>query len=526
MKADYHVHYYIDGCAADEMTFPNIEKKALELGLDEISVLKHHSRRMPNGEAVWVCWKRVKPDEWQRYLDEYAAYRPEKLTIHSGVESELCGEDGEINISDEEAAKIDMVALSVHYMPDLDGLKMDFLLYPDLNFCPEQNNEEGRRELARWREKAAAFGAENAVKGLVNGYCNAIRAHKKVRTLSHMYDGLLPLRTYTFDVDALGEKRCIELFEPLFAVMRDNEVRWELTGGAVRFRHPAPRGRDGRASSPRPTRTSSTAAGVPSRTDEARRSSTVRLRRQGCRYNFGGEGRAVRQQACRAAAAPSMRGGQRRRADGRARSFCARVKRPRPVCRESRRSRRRDQRRRRAPRGGLPRGPARVGGVGKGSRFCAVAAQQRRRGVRRQAQRLPGGIDDALRALFAREADGCGVKAGVCAVGQRAAGGQQVAGAQQASSRPRMRSAAPAEAVRGRRRKLLRAVHLRLIRQSPSGSSSGHVQPSSASDAQEAAARAAAEDDAAARTAERAQEARDVRPCRPRARRRPRAGRG
>lgn len=189
MKADYHVHYYIDGCAADEMTFPNIEKKALELGLDEISVLKHHSRRMPNGEAVWVCWKRVKPDEWQRYLDEYAAYRPEKLTIHSGVESELCGEDGEINISDEEAAKIDMVALSVHYMPDLDGLKMDFLLYPDLNFCPEQNNEEGRRELARWREKAAAFGAENAVKGLVNGYCNAIRAHKKVRTLSHMYDG-------------------------------------------------------------------------------------------------------------------------------------------------------------------------------------------------------------------------------------------------------------------------------------------------------------------------------------------------
>ena len=235
MKADYHVHYYIDGCAADEMTFPNIEKKALELGLDEISVLKHHSRRMPNGEAVWVCWKRVKPDEWQRYLDEYAAYRPEKLTIHSGVESELCGEDGEINISDEEAAKIDMVALSVHYMPDLDGLKMDFLLYPDLNFCPEQNNEEGRRELARWREKAAAFGAENAVKGLVNGYCNAIRAHKKVRTLSHMYDGLLPLRTYTFDVDALGEKRCIELFEPLFAVMRDNEVRWELTGGAVRF---------------------------------------------------------------------------------------------------------------------------------------------------------------------------------------------------------------------------------------------------------------------------------------------------
>ena len=120
------------------------------------------------------------------YLDEYAAYRPEKLVIHSGVESELCSEDGEINISDEEAAKIDMIALSVHYMPDLAGLKMDLLLYPDLNFCPAQNNDEGRRESARWREKAAAFGAENAIKGLVNGYCNAIRAHKKLPARSRI----------------------------------------------------------------------------------------------------------------------------------------------------------------------------------------------------------------------------------------------------------------------------------------------------------------------------------------------------
>lgn len=148
-KFDYHVHYYIDGCAADDMTFENIERKALSIGLDEITVLKHYSRRMPNGRPEWVFWKQVKEEQWRRYLEEYEAYGTSGLVIHSGTESELCGEDGEINIPDDEAAKVDMVALSVHYMPDLDGLKMDFLLYPDLSAVPGADNDEGRRQLAR-----------------------------------------------------------------------------------------------------------------------------------------------------------------------------------------------------------------------------------------------------------------------------------------------------------------------------------------------------------------------------------------
>ena len=61
-KFDYHVHYYIDGCAADDMTFENIERKALSIGLDEITVLKHYSRRMPNGRPEWVFWKQVKEE--------------------------------------------------------------------------------------------------------------------------------------------------------------------------------------------------------------------------------------------------------------------------------------------------------------------------------------------------------------------------------------------------------------------------------------------------------------------------------
>ena len=64
--------------------------------------------------------------------------------------------------------------------------------------------------------------------GLVNGYCNAIRAHKKVRTLSDTQHGPPPLRTYTFDVDWRGEKRCIELFcsRALLSCRNILQVRW------------------------------------------------------------------------------------------------------------------------------------------------------------------------------------------------------------------------------------------------------------------------------------------------------------
>lgn len=225
---DYHIHYYLDSCARSEMTFPNIEKKCLELGITEGTVVKHYSEAMPNGEADWICWHRVVPEKWQKYLDEYAAYKPEKMIIHSGVETELCNEAGDINIPLEEQQKIDMVQLSVHYMINLDCLPMDLMLYPNLDFCPEHKNDEGRRLVEEWRQKAAAAGAENIICGLVNGYMNAIKRFPKVKSLAHMADGLKPLRTYLVDVDSVPIKRVIEIFEPLMRLMAEKGVVWEL----------------------------------------------------------------------------------------------------------------------------------------------------------------------------------------------------------------------------------------------------------------------------------------------------------
>ena len=188
-RFDYHIHYYLDSCAASEMTFENINQKCCELGISECSVLKHYSAAMPNGKDAWICWKRVKQPEWERYLAESAVYKPVNGTrFFSGVESELCNESGDINIPAAEAAKIDMIALSVHYMIALDGLPMDLMLYPNLNFCPESNNAEGEAEIARYAAAGVRFGAENVVSGLVRAYINAIKRHKKIRSLAHMYD--------------------------------------------------------------------------------------------------------------------------------------------------------------------------------------------------------------------------------------------------------------------------------------------------------------------------------------------------
>ena len=227
---DYHIHYYIDSCASEEMTFPNIESKCAELGIDEVAVLKHYSAAMPNGEDDWICWHRTRTEQWEQYLREYAAYTPRSVKMHSGVETELCNEAGDINIPLEEQQKINLVQLSVHYMIELECLPLSLLIYPNLSFCPEYNNDEGRRLLEEWKQKTADAGEENIIKGLVSGYMNAIKRYPKVKSLAHMGDGLVPLRTYLVNLEKVSLGRTIELFEPLMSLMADKGVVWELAG--------------------------------------------------------------------------------------------------------------------------------------------------------------------------------------------------------------------------------------------------------------------------------------------------------
>ncbi len=228
---DFHVHHHLDACGSAEMTFPNIERACVELGIDEVAVVKHYSSRMPNGERDWITWHVQGGDRLDAFLDEYKAYKPEQVIFHSGVETELMNDKGDINILVEDQNKVDIVQLSIHFMIDTERLPMDLMLYPNLSFCPEHNNDEGRRIVSQWKERVDAVGAEYLIEATVNGYINAIKRYPKVRSLSHMGDGMNHLRTYLADVDSVSADKKVEMFEPLMKLMHENGVFWEMTAG-------------------------------------------------------------------------------------------------------------------------------------------------------------------------------------------------------------------------------------------------------------------------------------------------------
>jgi len=208
------------------MTVQNIAAEAKRIELQEIAIIKHYSRRLPNGQARYQDWFRIIPREFDLFLNELSGFSStDDLQMFSGVETELINEDGVINIEIEQQQRIDMVALSVHFMPYLDVLDLRSDNYPHI-LSP--NTEAYRASIEPWLHKVEQIGAEDIIRSLVNAYCNAIQRNPKVRTLAHMTDGLEPLRLYQIDVDHLEIDTLVSLMEPLMHCMREHHVLWEL----------------------------------------------------------------------------------------------------------------------------------------------------------------------------------------------------------------------------------------------------------------------------------------------------------
>ena len=226
MLADYHVHYHLDACASKEMTLDNIVAEAIRVGLHEIAILKHYSSELPNGRAQYQEYYRIVPIVFEKYLYDIITFTPlPDLMIYSGVETELISEDGLINIEPEQQERIDMVALSVHFMPYLDILNISNDNYPHI-LSP--GTDSYLASINPWLRKIEQAGAENIIIGLVNAYCNAIRRNPKIRTLAHMMDGLEPLRLYHIAVDQVPADTLVRLMEPLMLCMLEHQVLWEL----------------------------------------------------------------------------------------------------------------------------------------------------------------------------------------------------------------------------------------------------------------------------------------------------------
>ena len=230
---DFHIHFHLDSCGADEMTMPNIEKACLELGIDEATVLKHYSMRLPNGKPDWAAWHTQGTEELDAFLEEYNSYTPDQVVFHSGVETELLNDRGDINIPLSDQEKVDMVQLSVHFMIDTEKLPFDFMLDPDSYFSPEFATDDGQRQWAEWKERVASVGTDYLMEATARGYLNALKRFPKIKSLSHMGDGIGHLKTFGADLSTVSMHRRVEIFEPLMKYMGEKGIFWELTSGGM-----------------------------------------------------------------------------------------------------------------------------------------------------------------------------------------------------------------------------------------------------------------------------------------------------
>lgn len=228
-KVDYHIHYYIDICAHDEMTLQNIEDEAARLGLEEVCVLKHYSAKLPNGEKAWVHWKQVVPEQFVNFLKDIRTYQQTKgVKMLAGVEAELLNDEGEINIEQEAMDKLDSVSLSVHWMPDLKILKTDPILYPG------DIGKYSSSAADLWRSRIKEAGLSAIIGQYVSSYVKALEKNPKVRVLAHMNDGLNTLRSFDIMVDLLGEDKLVDLMEPIMKTCAEKKVLWEIAEKPVK----------------------------------------------------------------------------------------------------------------------------------------------------------------------------------------------------------------------------------------------------------------------------------------------------
>jgi histidinol phosphatase-like PHP family hydrolase len=229
-RTDYHVHCHHDICAAKDMTLAAIYAEAVKAGLQEICVVKHYSHTLPNNGDVWVNWKRTTPEAFDAFLKEFdSTPQPAGLRVLSGVETELLNQDGDINIPDSQAAKLDMVLVSNHWMPDATGLERVWRPLMGEGIFPCSMN---LGDLGPWMSEIKKNGPEPYAKAVFEGNANAVKRHPKARVLAHLGDGGIHiLRTFRVPVDDISDDRLLQLSAPLIQSCIDHQALWELNPG-------------------------------------------------------------------------------------------------------------------------------------------------------------------------------------------------------------------------------------------------------------------------------------------------------
>jgi putative hydrolase len=122
-KVDYHMHtQFSDGDSEVE----EYAQKASELGLAEIAITDHVWR-----SSGWI----------DNYVNKIIEIKEEyDLKIHAGLEAKVIDREGNVDVSDEDAEKVDFVMGVVHrYRPEAEEPYDD-----SLNFSPKEAAREER----------------------------------------------------------------------------------------------------------------------------------------------------------------------------------------------------------------------------------------------------------------------------------------------------------------------------------------------------------------------------------------------
>lgn len=116
IKADYHTHSTYSKWYHAHGTINQIAKKAKNIGLEEIAITDHGPKHMLFG---------ISPCKLDEAVEKaHKASKKYGLPVYYGIETNIIGQDGTIDLTDEQIAKLDILIMGYHK-----GTKCDFIKY-------------------------------------------------------------------------------------------------------------------------------------------------------------------------------------------------------------------------------------------------------------------------------------------------------------------------------------------------------------------------------------------------------------
>ena len=116
--ADYHTHSRYSRIYHAKHTIDQMAERAKELGLSEIAITDHGPKHLFFG---------ISPKKLARAKAETReASKKHKIKVYAGVEANLIGQDGEIDLTPEQIAELDILLVGYHK-----GTKTNFVKYFD-----------------------------------------------------------------------------------------------------------------------------------------------------------------------------------------------------------------------------------------------------------------------------------------------------------------------------------------------------------------------------------------------------------